>query len=101
MCGKHAPEHVVREADRLEHLGAAVRVDVGDAHLRHHLEDAALDRAAEAPLRLVRRRAAELVRSSEVGDGLERESRAHGVGSVSDQAGKVVHLARLVARDDE
>ena len=67
-------EHVVREPDRLEHFGAAVRVDVGDAHLRHHLEHAALDRAAETPLRLVRRRAAELVGSSE----MRRRSRARG-----------------------
>ncbi len=44
---------------------------------------------------------AELVRSSEVGDRLEREPRADGVGAVAEQAGEVVHLARLVARDDE
>ena len=44
---------------------------------------------------------AELVRGSEVGDRLEREARADGVGAVADQAREVVHLARLVARDDE
>jgi hypothetical protein len=94
-------EHVVRQPDRLEHLGATIGVDVRDAHLRHHLEDPGLDGAAEASLRVVRRGAAELVRCTEVGHRVEREARADSVGAVSEEAGEVVHLSRLIARHDE
>ena len=54
VCGKHAPRRRAASPIASNTCGAAVRVDVGDAHLRHHLEDAVLDRAAEASLRFVR-----------------------------------------------
>ena len=92
-----------RETERVEELRAPVGRDVGDPHPRHRLQDAVLDRDAEAELRLTRRRAvaAELVRSCQRREGLEREARTDRVRSIAEEAGEVVALARLVAEDDE
>ena len=96
-------DHLLREPERVEDLRAAVGGDVGDPHLGHDLQHAVLDRRAEAPLRLGRRRpvAADLVRGGERRDRLEREPRADRLGAVAEQAGDVVCLARLVGLDDE
>ena len=92
-----------READNLEDLGAAVAGDVRDTHLRHHLEDAVLDRVLEPPLCLSGRGAiaADLVRRRQLGERLEGEARTDRLGSVPEQAREVMHLARLVRLDDE
>ena len=78
------------EADGLEDLGAAVARHVRDAHLRHDLEDAVLDRVPEAALGLGRRGpvAAELVGGRHARDGLERQPRADRVGAVAEQASR-------------
>ena len=98
-----AIDNLLRESDRVEELGAAVARNVRDPHLRHHLHDAVLDRRAEPALRLVGRRviAADLVCGSHGGNGLEREPRANRLGAIPEQAGEVMHLARLVARDHD
>ena len=98
-----AVDNLLREPDRVEELGAAVARHVRDPHLRHHLHDAVLDRGAKPALRLVGRRmvAADLVCGSHGGNGLEREPRADRLGPVPEQAGEVMYLARLVARDHD
>ena len=100
---ERAVDDLVGEADRVEDLRAAVARDVGDPHLRHDLEHAVLDRVLEAQLRLGRRGpvAADLVRRGHRGERLEREARADGLRAVAEQAGEVVHLARLVRLHDE
>ena len=76
-AGEAELDDLRREPERLEELRAPVRGHVGDAHLRHHLEDAVLERGAEAALRLAGRRvvAAEAVRGGECRHRLEREPR--------------------------
>ena len=101
--GKERVDHVAGEAEHVEQLGPAVRVEVGDAHLRHHLQHPVLDRRAVPLLCLGGGRvvAAELVRGGELGDRLEREARADRVGSEAEQAREVVCLPRLVALHDD
>ena len=98
-----AVDDVAGEPDRFKQLRAAVRRDFGDAHLGHDLEDAVLDRFAEAQLCLRRRRmvAAELVLRGEAGNRLERETWTDRVGAVAQQTREVVRLTRLVADDHE
>ena len=85
---EEAPAEPPVEPDGLEQAGAPVAGDVRDAHLRHDLEDAVLERAEQPPLRLLRRGAvaADLVDRREVGDGLEREPRADDVRAVARRA---------------
>ena len=101
--GQAEVDDVRRKADGLEELRAAVRRHVGDAHLRHDLQDAVLDGVAEAELRLGGRRvvAAELVVRCQGGDRLEREAWTDRVRAVCEQAGEVVRLARLLCVDDD
>ena len=101
--GEAQLDHLGREAEDVEELSAAIRGDVRDAHPRHRLEHAVLDRAAEAQLRLAGRRAiaAELVGRRLRGERLEREPRADRVGAVAEEAGEVMALARLVTEHNE
>ena len=91
------------EPDGLEQAGAAIAGDVGDAHLRHDLQDAVLEGVEKPPLRLCGRRpvAADLVDRREVGDGLQREPWADDVRAVAHEGGDHVAVPGLVARDEE
>src|SRR6185436_20347146 len=55
-AAEEPPAQAPVEPDRLEQPGPAVARDVRDPGLRHHLEDAQLERLEEARLRLLRRR---------------------------------------------
>ncbi len=101
--GEAELDHLGREPDDVEDLGAAVRRDVGDAHLGHDLEDASSTAARK-------RRCASsgegrspptLSACGERGHRLEREPRADRLRAVAEQAGEVVCLARLVGLDHE
>ena len=90
------------QADRLEHLGAAVRRDRRDAHLAHHLEHALAER-----LEQVARRPSpgstpvEHAPADQVLDRLHREVRVDRGGAVADQQGDVVHLAHVAGLDEQ
>ena len=91
-----------READRFDDLGAPVRVERGDTHLRHDLEEPVLDRTEVTVLRFVRLDvAAETTVQSEVDDRFEREARADGIGAVGQEARDVMRLARFVGVHDD
>ncbi len=91
------------QADHLEDLCAAVAGDVRDAHLRHDLQDAILDRVPEPLLGLRGRGAvtADLVGRGQLREGLEGERGADRLGAVAEQASEVVHLPSLVGLDDD
>ena len=74
------------ETERVEDLRAAVARDVRDAHLRHHLQDAVLDRLLEAELGLDRigTVAADAVGLRQRRDRLDREPRADRLGAVAE-----------------
>jgi len=71
--GERGLDQLLAQADRLEDLRAAVRVERGDAHLGHRLEDALLQRLDEIVLRLFERQALRVAPTLGQGlsDGLE------------------------------
>ena len=94
-------DQVLGQADRFEDLGAGVRSDRADAHLRHHLEHALaarLDVVRDGLLRVV-----DVGRAfgDQILDGLEGEIRIDGGRAVSEQQAHVMHLARLTGLDHE
>jgi len=92
---------VVGEADRLEHLRAAVRGHGGDAHLAHDLEHALAERLDEVRDRLLRRDPGDLAGAHEFLDALHREVGVHGRRAVPDEERHVVHLAHVAGLDDQ
>ena len=93
--------HLAGDPDGLEDLRAAVAVDGRDAHLRHDLEDAVLDRRLVARLR---RRGGQLAEPVVVGhrrDRLERQARTDRVGAVAEQARHRVGVAGVARVDDD
>ena len=90
------------QADRLEHLRAAVGRDRRDAHLGHDLQDA----LAQAGHDVVRGRlggvdAGQRAGRDQVVDGLQREVRVDRRRAVPDQRRDVVDLAGVAGLDDE
>ncbi len=92
------------QADRLEDLGACVRGDGADAHLRHHLQHTAaegLDVVAVQAGDGGGRVQAVLAGCGHVFDGGQGQVRVDGVGAVAQQQADVVHLAGVAALDDQ
>ena len=102
--GRGAEEEFVderpREADRVEDLRAAIGLVGRDAHLRHDLEQALVDRLDEALDDLV---AAD--RLGQVlghrGQRLEGEIGVDRLGAVAGETGEMMDLARFARLDDE
>ena len=120
-------DDVFPDAHGLEDLRGAIAAEHADAHLRHDLEQAALERGAQVLERLgvgervdlflrglglrdlvgvaasfddgLLRGDAEL--AEDFAHGLEGEIRAHRARAVADEAGHVMHVARLAALADE
>ena len=88
------------EAHRLEDLRAAVRLQRGDAHLGHHLEQPLLDRLDVAGLRLGLVEL-ELARVRQRPHRVQREVGVHRRGAEAEERGEVVHLARLAGLHQE
>ena len=82
------------EAQRLEHLGAVVAVDRGDAHPGDRL-DHALDHGLAVALLRLGRGSRDDPQAHLVVDRLEREVGVDGGGAVPDEQAEVVRLARL------
>ena len=102
--GRGAEEELVderaRQADGVEDLRAAIGLVGRDAHLRHDLEQALVDRLDEA---LDRPRAADRL-GQVLGIAVERLEGEIGIdrlGAVAGEAGEVMDLARLAGFDDE
>ncbi len=107
-------DHLVGQADRLEDLRRTVAIDRRDAHLRHDLEQALLQRVGVVLLGLVRKLRPRYVVFSLLiallgSVALDRQP-PHGrqgqigvdrLGAHAHQAGQMMHLARLAALDDQ
>ncbi|CAB4935401.1 unannotated protein [freshwater metagenome] len=90
----------LREADRLEDLGAAIRGNRRDTHLRHDLEQALAERLDEVAHRTLRGGARYCTAAREVLDGLEGKVRVHRSRAVSDEQRHMVHLAHVAGLDE-
>ena len=88
-------DDVLTEAERLEHLGAAVALDRGDAHLGHDLDDALGRRLDHVLARGLVVDAGQRVLADHVIDRLERDVRVDGAGAVTDEQREVMHFAGL------
>ena len=100
-AGEVAVDEVLRQADRLEDLGAGVRRDRRDAHLRHDLQHALAERVDEVLDGLLGRDAGDVAGAHEILDGLHREVGVDGGCAVPDQRRDVVHFAHVAGLDDE
>ena len=94
-------DDVLAQADRLEHLRAAVALDRGDAHLGHDLDHALGRRLDEVLARRLVVDAGEQTLADHVVDGLEGEIGIDGAAAVADQQREVMHLARLAGLEHE
>ena len=90
----------LRQADGVEDLRAAIGLVGRDAHLRHDLQQALVDRLDEALDDLV---VADRLRQvlGHRGQRLEGEIGVDRLGAVAGKAGEVMHLARFARLDDE
>jgi len=89
------------EADGLEDLGAAVALQRRDPHLRHHLEDALVERVDVVLDRARKCDADQVPFPDEVVDRLEREVRVHDACAVAQKERAVMHLACVARLDDQ
>ena len=101
-AGKVPADEFMIQSDGLEDLRAAVGLHCRDAHLREDLEQPLIDRLDELAFRGLRvQPLREVALALHVHDRLEDEVRIHGPGSIADQAGEVMHIARLAGFHDE
>ena len=88
-------DHVLAQAERLEHLRAAIALQRRDAHLRRDLDHALGRRLDEVLARRLVVDAGQQAFADHLVDGLERQVRVDRADAVADQQREVVHLARL------
>ena len=99
-AGEIFGDEVATQADRVEDLRAAIGLIGGDAHLRHHLEDALVGRLDVALDRFLGREL--LVELGQHGlDGLEGEIGIDRLGAVAGKRRELMHLVRLAGLDHE
>ena len=99
-AGEILVDDLFRDADRLKDLAALVALDGGNAHLGGDLHDAVEDGLVV----VVHGGIIILVQQAlidELADGLMGQIRVDGTRAVAQQGGKVVHLVRLGALEDE
>ena len=89
------------ETEGFEHLGAAVTLDRGDAHLGHDLDDALGRSFHQVLARGLVIDAGEQRFPDHVIDRLERHVGIDRGGAVADEQRKVVHFARVTSLDDD
>ena len=99
--GEVAVDNGVGQAKSFEHLGAGVRGDRRDAHLRHHLQHALAERLHQVVHRGVTVDAGDRSGARHVLDGLHREVRVDRRCAVSDQQRDVMHLTHVASLNDE
>ena len=102
-AGEAQLHDLVRKADDLEELRAAIARDGGDAHLRHDLEQPLAQPRAVAAPELEPRREVELDASGahHLEQHLVGHVRVHRGRAVADQAGEMVRLARGAGLDQQ
>ena len=101
MPVKYSSTSSLSEPDRFEHLRAGVGGDGGDAHLRHHLEDALARRLDVVLHGLVGVDAGEAPLGDHVFDRFEREVGVDRSRAVAHEQRHVMHLAGISGLDDE
>ena len=94
-------DELLAQADRLEHLRAAVALQRRDAHLRHDLQHALVERLDVVLDRLLSIDAGEQPVLDHVVDRLERDVRVHHARAVAEQQRHVMHFARVAGLDDQ
>ena len=100
-AGEVLVDEALLQPDGLEDLGAGVGGDGGDAHLRHHLEDA-LARGLDVVLDgLALGQVGEHALAAQVADRVEREVGVDATRAVAEQEREVMHLARLTRLDEQ
>ena len=100
-AGEVLVDDSLREADRLEDLGARVGRDRRDAHLGHHLQDALAERLDQVLDRLLAVGGDVVALAGEVLDGLHGEVGVDRGRAVADQQGHVVDLADVAGLDQQ
>ena len=93
--GEIVVDHVLAQADGLEHLRAAIALDGRDAHLRHHLDDALGGRLHVVLAGGLVVEVGQQTLADHVVDGLERDIRVDGAAAVADEQREMMHLAGL------
>ena len=96
-----ARDQRLREADGLEHLGAAVAPQRRDAHLGHDLAQTLVERRDIVLDGLDDAHAAQTLLDGERGDVLEGEIGIHGRRAVAEQQGQMHDLARFGRLDQQ
>ena len=99
--GEVAVDDGLVDADGLEDLGAAVRLDRRDAHLGSHLDDALDGRFDEVLVGGLGVDVGEQTLMDHVVDRLEGQIRVDGAASVTDEQREVVDLARFAGLQDQ
>ena len=94
-------DEITLQADGLEYLRAAIRLDGRDAHLGHHLEDALVERGNVVLPGRVGVDVVEKPVSDHVVDGFKNEIRVDGRGPEAEQQAYVMHLARFARFEDK
>ena len=99
-AGEVPVDEAGRETDGLEHLGAAVRRERGDAHLRDRLQEALADRLERALLGVLDAHVQPAL-GHELPDRREHQIGVDGCGAVADQHGDALHAPGLAGLDDQ
>ena len=97
--GKILVDKFLRQADGLENLGATIRLNRRDAHLREHLEHAFVQRLDVILDRLLMVRAAQEPLTDHVIQRLEGQVRVDRAGAVPQQQRQVMNFTRLAGFD--
>ena len=89
------------EADRFEDLRAAIALQRRDAHLRHHLQHALVERLDVALDRVVVRDVRQQSLADQIVERFEGEVRIHRARAVAEQQRDVMHFARFAGFDQQ
>src|SRR5262245_340491 len=101
-AGEVAVDDVVVQSDGLEDLGTTVRLDGGDAHLREDLEQPLVDSLDELAFRRLRIQPfRQIVVTFHVYERFEHEIGIDRPGTIADQPGELVHIARLAGLKEQ
>jgi hypothetical protein len=99
-AGEILGDELAAQSHGIEYLRAAIRLVGGDAHFRHHLQYALVDRLDVAVMCLVDVEFVIDLRQH-VGNAVEREIRIDRLGAVTGKQAEIVHAAGLAGLDDD
>ena len=98
---ERAGDDLLVDPQRLVNLPAEIGRDGGDAHLGHDLEHPGVKRREVVVDHLVQRHLIELALGVQPGQAAERQPGMHGVRAEANQAGDLMHIARVAAAGDD